>query len=272
MDRFLIVVGIWIAGSALRSFGYVVLRKVGALLYLTASYFAGWYLSGSHLGGACAVAGWFMLPWLEIIFRVRALRLPINKSLTSRFPPNKDEFPNLRELTGEVESEHFEMVEDAGWEAGDVKQFIRLLYHPEQRVQAAISQSQQRGASVIYLSITSRGADGTTWTTTDYPFSNTMEQPPGVQVQRLPWAQSFASFFQQHQRWIAAHGLTGPEKCVEVEAATLTERLTGELQNQIRHNLRRGLIKEIGGGFFRYSWRGCFYLWRQFIKDLVKLA
>jgi hypothetical protein len=273
MDRFLITVGIWLAGSALRSFGVVWLRKAGAVLYLLATYFAGYYLSGdSHVGGAIAVMLWFLLPWLEIIFRVRAMRLPIHKTLTNRFPPSRDDFPHLRELTGEVEEAGFEMVEDAGWEAGEVKQFLRLLYHPEKRVQASISLSQQRGAGIVYLSLTTRGADGLTLTTTDYPFSNTMEQPPGVHVQRAPWAQTFSSFLQLHQNWLPTHGVAKPEDAVEVDAATLTERLSGELQSQIRHNLSRGLIKESGGGFFRYSWRGCFYLWRQFVKDMVKLA
>lgn len=272
MDRFLIVVGIWIAGSALRSFGLVVLRKLGALLYLTATYFAGWYLSGSHIGGGCAVAAWFLLPWLEIIFRVRALRLPLQKSLTSRFPPTRDEFPNLKQLTDDLETAGFEMVEDTGWEAGDVRQFLRLLYHAENRVQASLILSQQRGANLVYCSLTSRGTDGSTWTTTDYPFSNTMEPPPGVRVQRMPWEQSLASFIRLHLAWVTDGGLAGPEDCVDVDAGTLSERLSGELQNQIHHNLRRGYIKDSGGGFFRYSWRGCFYLWRQFVKDLVKLA
>ncbi len=273
MDRFLITVGIWLAGSALRSFGVVWLRKAGALLYLLATYFAGYYLAGdSHVAGGVAVALWFLLPWLEIIFRVRAMRLPIHKKLTNRFPPSRDEFPHLRELTGEVEEAGFEMAEDAGWEAGEVKQFLRLFYNAEHRVQAAISLSQQRGSGIVYLSLTTRSPDGRTLTTTDYPFSNTMEQPPGVIVQRAPWAQSFSAFLQFHLDWISAHGIAKPEHAVEVDATTLTERLSGELQNQIRHNLSRGLIKDSGGGFFRYSWRGCFYLWRQFVKDMVKLA
>ena len=273
MDRLFITLGIWLAGSALRSFGVVWLRKAGAGLYLLASYFAGYYLAGdSHVAGALAVALWFLLPWLEIIFRVRAMRLPINKQLTNRFPPSRDEFPHLRELTGEVEEAGFEMADDAGWEAGEVKQFLRIFYHPEHRVQAAISLSQQRGAGIVYLSLTTRCPDGRTLTTTDYPFSNTMEQAPGVIVQRVPWAQSFPAFLNSHLDWISAHGIARPEQALEVEASSLTERLSGELQSQIRHNLTRGLITDSGGGFFRYSWRGCFYLWRQFVKDMVKLA
>jgi hypothetical protein len=264
---------VWIAGHALRTFGSPWLRKPGAILYLAATYLAGYFLTGgSHVGGACGVAAWFLLPWLEIMIRVRGMRLPINKTLSNRFPPSRDEFPHLRELTGEVEDAGFEMVEDTGWDGGEVRQFLRLFYMPEKRVQAAISLNQQRGAAIVYLSLTTRSNDGRTWTTTDYPFSNTMQQAPGVQVQRVPWAGSIAALLRSHTAWMERQGLHVPQDAVEVDSATLTERLSGELQNQIRYNLRKGIIKESGEGTFRYSWRGCFFLWRQFVKDMVTLA
>jgi len=273
MENFLIVLGIWLAGHALRTFALAWLRKTGALLYLAATYAAGYFVAGgSHLAGGCAVAGWFLLPWLEIILRVRTMRLPLNKTLSNRFPPSRDEFPHLKELTAEVEDAGFEMVEDTGWDGGEVRQFLRLFYLPESRVQAALSLNQQRGAAIVYFSLTTRSIDGRTWTTTDYPFSNTMQQPPGVHVQRVAWAGSIAGLLKAHVSWVEKCGLNLPQDAVDVDSSTLTERLSGELQHQIRHNLSTGIIKESGEGTFRYSWRGCFYLWRQFVKDLVKLA
>ena len=273
MERFLIVAGVWLAGTALRTFGSSWLRKPGALLYLTATFLAGYFVAGgSVIAGACAVAGWFLMPWLEIMLRVRAMRLPINKTLSNRFPPSRDDFPHLRELTGEVEEAGFEMIEDTGWDGGEVRQFLRLFYMPDQRVQAAISLNQQRGAGIVYISLTTRTADGRVWNTTDYPFSNTMLQPPGVLVQRVPWAGSISGLLQLHREWVEQQGLHLPQDALEVDSATLTDRLSGELQHQIRHNLSTGIILDSGQGTFRYSWRGCFYLWRQFVKDMVKLA
>ncbi len=273
MESFLIVVGVWMSGHALRTFGTPWLRKPGALLYLTATFLAGYYISGgSPVVGGCAVATWFLLPWLEIMLRVRAMRLPINKTLSNRFPPSRDDFPHLRELTGEVEEAGFEMIEDTGWDGGEVRQFLRLFYMEEQRIQAAISLNQQRGAGIVYISLTTRTSDGRVWTTTDYPFSNTMQQPPGVVVQRVTWAGSIAGLLQVHTSWVEKQGLLLPQDALEVDAGTLTDRLSGELQHQIRHNLNTGIILDSGEGTFRYSWRGCFYLWRQFVKDMVKLA
>lgn len=273
MEHFLIVLGIWLAGHALRTFEVVWLRKLGALFFLVATFFAGYFLAGGSLvAGAIAVTGWFLLPWLEIILRVRAMRLPINKTLSNRFPPSRDEFPHLRELTAEVEEAGFEMVEDTGWDGGEVRQFQRLFYLPEKRVQASLSLNQQRGAAIVYFSLITRSSDGRTWTTTDYPFSSTMQQPPGAQMQRVAWAGSISAMLKSHLAWLEKSGVKVPDDAVEVDSATLTERLSGELLHQIHHNLRTGIIKESGEGTFRYSWRGCFYLWRQFVKDLVKLA
>ena len=273
MDKFLIVLGVWLAGMALRSFNIPWMRKPGALLYLGSTYLAGYFLGGgSHLTGGLAVAGWFLLPWLEILVRVRALRLPIDKTLSNRYPPSRDDFPHLRELTAEVEEAGFEMLEDTGWDGGEVRQFFRLFYMPEKRIQATISLNQQRGAGIVYFSLTSRTADGRTFTTTDYPFSNTMPHAPGVHVQQLPWAGTIPGLLESHTAWVENHGVSVPDGTVEIDASTLPDLLSGELRQQIRHNLSRGILKESGGGMFRYSWRGCFYLWRQFIKDMVRLA
>jgi len=153
-----------------------------------------------------------------------------------------------------------------------VRQFLRLFYMPARRLQATISLNQQRGAGIVYCSLTSRTADGRTYTTTDYPFSNTMPHAPGVHVQQVPWAGSIPGLLEHHTRWLEKQGVSLPEGTVDIDAETLPERLSGELSQQIRHNLSRGIIKESGEGMFRYSWRGCFFLWRQFIKDMVRLA
>lgn len=273
MDKLLIVLGVWLAGSALRTFQTVWLRKPGALLYLVASYLAGFYLGGgSHATGCATVAGWFLLPWVEILLRVRTMRLPISKTLSNRFPPSRDEFPHLRELTAEVEEAGFEMLEDTGWDGGEVRQFIRLFYMAEKRIQASISLNQQRGAGIVYISLTTRTADGRTFTTTDYPFSSTMPLAPGVQMNQTAWAGSIPALLTAHTEWLEKQGVTLPQDAAEVEVSSLSDRLSGELEQQIRHNLSRGILKDTGEGTFRYSWRGCFYLWRQFIKDMVRLA
>ena len=48
--------------------------------------------------------------------------------------------------------------------------------------------------------------------------------------------------------------------------------IEGEMRRQIDHNLSKGIIQLTGDGHFRYSFRGLFFLWRQFIRDMLRLC
>ncbi|HZC36838.1 MAG TPA: hypothetical protein VE242_14540, partial [Chthoniobacterales bacterium] len=47
--------------------------------------------------------------------------------------------------------------------------------------------------------------------------------------------------------------------------------LEQDLRAQIDHNVRSGLLKPVGATQVRYTWRGMFYLWFQFLLDFVRL-
>ncbi len=44
-----------------------------------------------------------------------------------------------------------------------------------------------------------------------------------------------------------------------------------DLRDQIAHNIEKGVLRQTGNGDVKYSWRGMFYLWLQFLLDLVRL-
>ena len=44
------------------------------------------------------------------------------------------------------------------------------------------------------------------------------------------------------------------------------------MQNQVEFNLASGIIRLTGDGHFQYSKRGLFFLWGQFLKDMVRLC
>src|SRR6187402_3159894 len=136
MRELLLVLGMVAAALGLRAFEHPWLRKTGALLFLAATYVAAWTWTESHVAGLVAVGGWFFLPWLEILTRVRHLRLPLDKTLKSGFPPSFERFPQLVEMTRELEAEGFEQADDTSFEWAGARQFMRLFYHPEERTQA----------------------------------------------------------------------------------------------------------------------------------------
>ena len=271
MNELLIIGGTAACGHALRSFAHPLTRRVGALCYLAATYLAGWLLSGSHLAGAAALSAWFFLPWVEIVLRIRHLRLPLTRRLLPRLPPSRRDFPQHAELSEELEAEGFTQVDDIGLDWEEMHQFLRLYYHAPTRTEAAIHLNQQAAMSVAFVSITCRACGGRVLTTTNYPFAQSMPSPPKVQLHPVPAADSFVELLAEHRSTLALLHIAHDDLQSADEAA-LPALLEADLDSQVQHSLRRGLITASGEGTFRYSWRGCFYLWGQFLKDMIRFA
>ena len=77
---------------ALRSFESQALFRIGTLGFVATSFLAGWLLGGSLTLGAVFASTWFLLPWLEILTRVRRLRLPLHRALQKCPPPPHNKF------------------------------------------------------------------------------------------------------------------------------------------------------------------------------------
>ena len=271
MTELLIVLGVVVFSVALRSFNHRMLRKIGALGVLAASFLAFYLPTDSVLAGVGGLMIWFMLPWVELLTRVRHVRLPVRRQLEQQPPPGYSRFPALTELTDEVEEAGFEYIADTGWEWDGMNQFYRLFQHEEEKAEAAISLMEQDGVGWVSLSVTSRLSDGRTIRTTDVPFSSPMKISPDVLTCQKPLSESFDDLVGSHRDWLKELGVT--DLLVEtVEPESLTVLIGKETGQQIRHNLDAGLI-EPGetAETVRYSWRGLFYLYFQLVKDMVRM-
>lgn len=271
MHAWLLTLGVAVAGFGLRSFEHPWLRKGGALCFLVASYLAGLALTGRHVVGAVLVVGWFFLPWLEILFRIRPMRMPLDKPMKSAFPPSADRFPQLGEMTAEIEEAGFERVEDMSFEWAGTRQFMRLFHHRGERMQAAISMLEQGTMALAWVSLSSRMPDGRTWTTSNYPFSQTMMVPPETRLRPVLDADSFEGLLGEHRELLWSDGME-IEDMAETEPEAFSELIQRETRRQVDHNLDCGVILLSGEGTFRYSFRGYLFLWRQFLRDMVRLS
>lgn len=268
----LLVLGAAVLSMALRSFDHVVARKLGALGIFATSFLAGYFLCGrSVAAGSFCAASWLLLPWLEILTRIRKLRLPLEKNLRHKSPPNSEIFPDLQEITAEIEEEGFEHVEDAGWDWDDYQQYFRLFYKPADRSQAAICLIDQHDMAFYYLSVSSRAKDGTVWTTWNYPFSYSLKLVPQLKINRIPPGSTFLQVHESHRDFLRRRGVdvSGLE---ELDADRIQEEIQKDLRAQIAHNLAKGVLTEAEEGQIRYSWRGLFFIWFQFLRDLVRLS
>jgi hypothetical protein len=270
-SHIMLVVGVVALAAALRSFAHPALRKLGAIAVLAATFLGGYFLSGHIWVGVMCMISWFFLPWLEILTRVRRLRLPMERRLSSKHAPSRDDFPNLEELTQEIEDEGFEHVDDLGWDLEDQRQFLRVFHKPSERIQAAIYLVEQAGLAFYYLRIWSRTRDGNLFITWNYPFSESLRLPPHLRLYRVRGDASVTEMLDGHAFLLLRERVDKAE-LMESDPDEVRDQLQQDLSLQLAHNLRTGLLKRTGDGLLRYSWRGMFYLWWQFVRDLVRFS
>src|SRR3954449_13341444 len=239
----LITLGVAVLSVALRSYQNSLAQKVGALGILASTFLAIYFATGSWIAGTCGALAWLFLPWLEILTRIRALRLPKEKSLRPKTPPSSDIFPTLNEITREIENEGFKHVNDAGWDWEDYRQFFRLFYKEEDRAQATICLNEQHDLSFYYLRISSRSQGSPTiWTTWNYPLSYGLKLTPQYRINRQRPDQSFWQLYQSHRQFLRDN---------EIEASALDPMdedrihldIEKDLREQIAHNVSAGVLK-----------------------------
>jgi hypothetical protein len=265
-----LILGIAVLSVALRSFQSAFSQKAGALGILLASYLLVYFITNSHVLGALAAASWFFLPWVEILTRIRTLRLPKEKQLRPKSAPSPDTFPNLNEITREIENEGFVHVTDAGWDWEDYRQFFRLFYKDEDRAQATICLNEQHDLSFYYLRISSRAKSGIIWTTWNYPLSYGLKLTPHFRINRQRPDHSFWQLYQSHREFLRRNRVE-TATIVVLDEERIEKEMENDLRDQIAHNIEKGVLKPTSAGDVKYSWRGMLYLWCQFLLDLVRL-
>ena len=116
---------------AFRSFDHPIAQRLCVLCVLAVSFLLGYLPSGSWVVGLVVATLWIFLPWLEILTKIRVLRMPLERELEYKSPPGRDLFPNLDDLTEEIEQEGFELINDLGCDWDAQRQF--LSFSPARR-------------------------------------------------------------------------------------------------------------------------------------------
>lgn len=272
MKEGLIVVALIIFAAAFRSCRQKWSRKVGAFIFLFATFTAVFFLSKCPWSGLIAAAAWFLLPWFELLTRVRKMRLPQKNRLEQPKPPADEFFPNASQALIAMSDAHFEHIGDAAWHWGGMEQYFRLHWNPEERAVAAVCLCEQDNVAFAFISITSRTEDGEVFRTTNFPFSPTLKHPPGFASKHVPCERNcFHQMLSDHQNFLQKKKIT-TEQLALPDPDTLEGDIEAEMKAQIEHNLAHGIISPTQEGDFRYSARGLFFLWKQFAKDMIRLC
>lgn len=89
-------------------------------------------------------------------------------------------------------------------------------------------------------------------------------------MNRVPGQLSFQEIVTAHESFLKTEGIA-LESCVVQSPEETVTAMQMEMRAQITHNIDAGLLKRDGEHFIRYTARGMFYLWLQFLRDLVRI-
>jgi hypothetical protein len=271
ISNFLLVLAAGVISAALRTYHHPVVFRLGTLGVIATSFLAGWLLGGEVWLGFLCASTWFLLPWLEILTRLRHLRLPEERILTSKTPPSRNVFPSFEELTDEIEENGFEHMQDVGWEFDDNKQFHRVFNSEKGDIQASISLTEQSEMAFYYISMTSRTEDGRIYMTWNYPFSYGLQMTPKMHIHRISGEQTIHDILLAHQAYLQKEGIE-VSTLVAQSSESLLATMQGDIRAQISHNLSAGLLKRDSENCIRYTFRGMFFLWIQCLREFVRFS
>ena len=272
MIQFYIVLATIVFGFALRSCRTVFLRKTGAAVILLSSGLCFYFLTDSILAGIVATASWFFLPWVELLTKIRKMRVPLDNKLQEQFSTNLTAYPSAEEHLNVLEDSGYEHIRDCGWDLAGMKQVYQLFWNAETKSVAALCLCEQSNVTFTYLTLTSHDTSNGIWRTTNFPFSPTLKPAPKVHWHQISCSKECAKhLIQSHQTYISKQGFVDDDLRIP-DPDQVSEEIERELRHQIEHNLSHGIIQQTDDGHFRYTIRGLFFLWKQFIRDMIRLC
>jgi len=266
----LLILGVAVLGMAFRSLANPISQRLGVLCILAASFLVGYLPFSSWISGLIVASIWIFLPWLDILIRIRTLRMPVERQLRHKSPPNRTLFPNLSDLTEEIEAEGFELVDDVGCEWDAQRQFLRIFHRANDQTQAAVCLIDQGDIAFYYVSLMTRTLNEQQFMTWNYPFSYALKFLPKSYILRVRSTATFAEMCTAHQKLLNRRQIT-KNHIQRLDPNQIQELLQQDITAQINHNVRAGLLASVDGEKVRYTWRGMFYLWMRFLWGFVRL-
>jgi len=273
LHEILTITGIVILGKAFRCMQVKCFRKIGAILYLAAFGCMMYFITDSWIIALLSIIACFFLPWLELIFRVRKVRFPIDNQLQQSRPSCNKSFPEVQGIMKQLEESDYEHISDTGWKWDKATQYFSLYHHSEDKHTAAVCQCAQSCVTFCYITVTSTTKDGKIYRTTNYPFSPTLKAHPKMINNHVSCEgmNSLEFMLYAHNSYLFEKGLN-TDTLIQPDPERAESQLENEIKEQINYNLENGLIQMVDGKEFRYSFKGLVFLWKQVLKDLIRLC
>jgi hypothetical protein len=141
----------------------------------------------------------------------------------------------------------------------------------EEAYSLAICLVEQGPMSFFYVTFSSRAADGRIFMTWNYPFSYGMHLLPNMVANRVDEDLAAEELASEHQSFLEKSNLADADLS-ERQLHELRPEFEKDLRLQLEHNIARGILARDGQELIRYSVRGWFFLWGQFLREFVKFG
>ena len=105
-----------------------------------------------------------------------------------------------------------------------------------------------------------------TW---NYPFSYGMHLLPETILNRVDEELSAEELALSHIHFL---GNQSNLELIPLDAEYLRIEIERDLRTQLEHNIARGILVRDKDEMIRYSVRGMFFLWGQFLREFVKFS
>jgi hypothetical protein len=94
---------------------------------------------------------------------------------------------------------------------------------------------------------------------------------PGTQLNRVENDFDIEELEASHQTFLSTLELQVHD-FAELPSESLREQTERDLHELLEHNIARGILTRDGAEMTRYSVRGMFFLWTQFLREFVRFS
>jgi hypothetical protein len=94
---------------------------------------------------------------------------------------------------------------------------------------------------------------------------------PQLKINRVRSDQTYLQLYESHRDFLKSNNVAVAQ-LEDLSHDQIQQEIQKDLRAQIAHNIAKGVLTDAGEGQIRYSWRGLFFIWFQFLRDLVRLS
>jgi hypothetical protein len=268
LQPIIIILGTGLAVYACRSFDHLVWRFFAFVGVLAMGFEVGYFLSGGLVGfGVLGVLLLLCWPLFTSLYEVRRLRFQPQQTFRPRATPAEDEFPELAEMSEQIEAEGFRRSEQLGAEDGKNAVFVRVFLSEDNKLQAFLTLERHGEMELLSVTISMKSRSGQRLSTS-LRNPTLLEDPnPDHFRNYVDGAHTFVHLLIDHEELFTTFSAPR-EDCQCLEEDDVAGFLAKEHSRRVSAAVSDGSLSPAGREELRLSWRGTMRLWPRVLRGI----